>query len=120
MGLSIMAACLPTLRPLFREWSLQSWYEYVTIYVSTRTKFHSTRPKNISDLGPGKFRQIRRDPEDTLNPSQVGILQPKNARIANAIYPMMDLESQPDSHSGGITIGTQIEQSISVQSSRAS
>lgn len=119
MGLSIIAACLPTLRPLFGEWSLQGWYKYLKSYVSVRTKSHSIRPKGNSISVPGRFKEIGRESEETSNFSQVGILQPKSSRMETAIYPMMDLEAQTDTPSGRITVRNQIEQSSFLRSKEA-
>ena len=115
LGLSITAACLPTLRPLFHESYLQGWYKVLQSYIKTRSKSSSMRPHKLSDFDIRPSTDVRKDPEQRSNSSQVGILAPNVGRVATNIYPLHDLEAQSGLPSASITVRSKIEQTSHAQ-----
>ena len=115
LGLSITAACLPTLRPLLQGSSVQGWYKGLQSYLKVLSKSSSTRPKKLSTFDAGPSTDPHKDLEQHSNSSQVGILPSNVAQITTNIYPLHDLEAQKNVSGGGITVRSKIEQASSVQ-----
>ena len=116
LGLSITAACLPTLRPLIPpKLSFQGWYEDLRSYIKLRCKSPSARSGGYSNYKDGTST----DPQNTLerhsNSSQIGILDPKVSRMATKISAMHDVEAQTGVPSAGIKVQSKIEQSLYMQ-----
>lgn len=115
LGLSIIAACLPTLRPLLGEWSLQGYYKFLRSYITLRSKSSSTRRNRSSELESEKSEDLGKELEGSSNSSQVGILPPNVARMATNVYPMKDVEAQTTITSSRVTARDQIERASYIQ-----
>ena len=115
LGLSITAACLPTLRPLTHNLSFQGWYEDLRSYIKLRSKSSSARPGGYSNFDDGPSTDPHKIAEQHSNSSQIGILDPKVPRMATNIYPLRDMEAQTGVPSTGIKIQSKIEQTSYMQ-----
>ena len=115
LGLSIVAACLPTLRPMIQNLSFQGWYKDLRSYIKLRSKSSSARSGGYSDYDDGHSTDPQKPSERHSNSSQIGILDPKIARMATKIYPMHDVEAQIGIPSAGIKVQNKIEQNSYMQ-----
>ena len=115
LGLSITAACLPTLRPLFQGSSVQSWYKGLQNYLKLLSKSTSTRSKKLSTFDTGPSTNSRKDLKRHSTSSQVEILAPNVNQMTTDIYPLHDLEAQKNTSGAGITVRSKIEQASSVR-----
>lgn len=115
LGLSITAACLPTLRPLFRDSSFEGWYKALRSYITTRYKSLSTQSNGFSTFDVEAPNELRKGLEQNSNSSQVGVLAANNAQMTTDIYPLHDVEAQTGIPSASITVRSKIEQTSYVQ-----
>ena len=115
LGLSIVAACLPTLRPLVQNLSVQVFYESLRSYIKIRSKSSSTRPGDYSNFDDGPSTDPHKVLKRRSSSSQTGLFVPGVARMATSIYPMQDVEAQTGVPSASIKIQSKIEQTSYMQ-----
>lgn len=107
MGMSIVAACLPTLRPLFSDTSPEAFSNLLRSLFTRRSKSSSTLDKVHAE-------SLRKDGEVASNSSRVGFaFKAVNHDVATEIYPMGDLEAQADVPSKRIMVQNMITQTSS-------
>ena len=108
MGLSIVAACLPTLRPLFSDPSVPGWCRLLrsrVIVSSKRSKQSSDSDTTDSDDVPKRFEEASSSSQHSNPPEKIRPLAVK-------VYAMDDVEAQTDSPSWKSTIRDQIEHGL--------
>lgn len=99
MGLSIIAACLPTLRPLIGDPGVQTIYENARSYIRPRSKGSSLDNRD-SGYTFTKFNSKR--------------TTPLNQTVTTNIYPASDTESQSEAPEHMIAVQEKIEQNYQV------
>ena len=109
LGLSIVAACLPTLRPILGDTTLQDFYKTLRSYVTLRSRSFSTRRYKSLALESEQLKDFSKELEESSNSSQVGILPPNVVRVSTNIYPLKDVEAQTTAPTSRITAREQIE-----------
>lgn len=112
MGLSIVAACLPTLRPLFSNPSPPGWCRHLKsrTILSSKTSFpFSMRSKRSSDSDTTDSNDLPKQHGGLSSSSQNSIPPAKIRPLAISVYAMNDVEAQTDSPSWKSTVRDQIE-----------
>ena len=109
MGLSIIAACLPTLRPLFGNVAAQSWSNMLRSFFTLPSRLRST-----SENRKGMSKGPRPDGDTASNSSRVKFaFKAMSPDSATEIYPMRDIESQAAVPREGIMVQNKITQTFS-------
>lgn len=112
MGLSIVAACLPTLRPLLSNPSPPGWCRHLKsrTILSSKTSFpFSMRSKRSSDSDTTDSNDLPKQHGGLSSSSQNSIPPAKIRPLAISVYAMNDVEAQTDSPSWKSTVRDQIE-----------
>ena len=89
MGVAMIAVCLPTLRPLFRNWSLESIIRSVRSAVSLRSMGSSSRPPPTAQEAAARSE------------SETAIAGPQQPRQGYKHYDEMDVEAYYLDEMGG-------------------
>ena len=106
MGLSIVAACLPTLRPLFGDMTPGGLSKFLRTFFTLRSRSRSTLKAR-----DGKSKTLRKSDEVASNSSRVGFaFNPVHQDISTEIYPMRDLEAQAAVPNKNIMVQNRITQ----------
>ena len=111
MGLSIVAACLPTLRPLFNNASLQGWYKRLRSHITLPSKISlAMRPKRQSDFDTIDSNDLTKGSGEVSKSPQSEILPAKTMRVTTHVYPLHDMETQTGTPVWKSTFRDEIEQ----------
>ncbi len=107
MGISIMAACLPTLRPLFGKWSPEKISQIRSIFSLHSISSSIFRRRTTMQNTPG-----HKDFENASNSSSSRIVESKpdddGHHIGTETMAMKDLEAQQDTPPGKIVVHNHI------------
>lgn len=107
LGISITAACLPTLRPLFGELSSN-------ILSNTLRSLFSLRSFSILVFTRRTSSKIPGDPESSSNASQTEFVHKGPSHdVETEIHALRDLEADGDKHPGRILVQNSITHSSS-------
>jgi hypothetical protein len=97
MGLTIVAACLPTLRPLFGEMLPADISRIFQSFLSLRS--HSSEESLRA-----KKQKLRQDSGNSSNSSEMEFAEQKDHRVSTEVYSMNDVEAQRYELPGGIMV----------------
>ena len=89
MGVAMIAVCLPTLRPLFRNWSLESIIRSVRSAVSLRSVGSSRRSPPTAQEAAARSE------------SETAIAGPQRPGLGHKNYDDMDVEAYSLNEMGG-------------------
>lgn len=110
LGLSIVAACLPTLRPLFGRSSIESWRKSIRSYFTLHLKPFSNRGDGSGSGYTSRANENYKPLEERAWNSKTRINVPDQSAMAQNIYAMQDLESQTEIPKSHIVVQNRIEQ----------
>jgi len=104
MGLSIVAACLPTLRPLFSDIAPDAWPSMLKSWLSLGSIFSRASSR-------GRSQNNHKDFDNISNSSYRGFVpKAKHGKVATEIYPMADVEAQSPVPASRIMVQNKITQ----------